>query len=146
MILVFLPALILKTFTTYFTIKMFTLKLPVEFWIVLDFLLWNLFLVVPVTVAVCIGARTVGRWRRLCSHMGRYSNLCSDDGTLLKVSLLETSTRWQIDLLSVERFESEAAQSCGGVDVRILQHRLAAWAVDDCLYNHLHDHYLPVWV
>lgn len=79
--------MILKTFTTYFAIKMITTQLPIDLWFYTDFFLWNLFLVVPAMAAIFMGALTISQWKKLCNEMGKYSNYCVDDGTLLKVRL-----------------------------------------------------------
>jgi hypothetical protein len=77
MLAVFIPALILEVFTTYFIIKTISFKLPIDAMAYLNYFLWNLFLVVPSLVAVYIGAVTTSQGRRLPNQIGKYSNYCN---------------------------------------------------------------------
>lgn len=87
MIVVFIPALILEVFSTFFIVKIMIYNFIQEFFEYFDFLIWNLFLVVPSFFAIYIGAATVNKRRELSNHIEKYSNYCNDDGTLLRVKL-----------------------------------------------------------
>lgn len=87
MIAVFIPALMLEIFTTYFVIKIMLLNLSVELWAIFDFLIWNLFLVVPTIVAIFFGERTNQELRKLSKYLEKYSNYCCDNVTFQRVIL-----------------------------------------------------------
>lgn len=86
MVAVFIPALILEIFTTYFIIKTVTQKLSIEIWIWGDFILWNVYLVVPKFVAICLGAITKSEGQKLSNQLGKSSNFCCDVESLQRVS------------------------------------------------------------
>lgn len=86
MIFVFLPALLLQVFTTYFVIKVFALKLTPETWIYFDFPLWILFLVFPTYLALYFGSATTNKGRKFCNKIGKYLSSCTDNENSQKVT------------------------------------------------------------
>lgn len=78
MIVVFIPALTLTIFALYFVIKSTVLNLPIRFYVYVDFLSWNFFLVGPALAAIYIGAVTTKQGQNLRNHIGKYSNGCND--------------------------------------------------------------------
>lgn len=85
MIVVFLPAIILEIFTTYFTIKVLNFNLMIKPWTICEFSLWNLLLVVPKIVSIYISAKTVNEAQRLSNFIGKYTNYLNDYSTLQQV-------------------------------------------------------------
>lgn len=85
MIAVFVPALMLQIFTTYFIIKVIIFGLPVSLFTFFDFFFWNAFLVGPVTLVIYFGSMATSKGRKLSSCIGKFSNYISDDCVAQKV-------------------------------------------------------------
>lgn len=86
MIVVFIAALMLEIFTIYFIIKVVALNLSVEAWVYFDFASWNLFLTLPTIIVIWIGALASNEARILNYYVGKYSNYCTDDLSLQRVT------------------------------------------------------------
>lgn len=85
MFFVFVPALILEIFTTFFIIEAFSFNVTVESWVIIEFAIWNFLLVVPTFVAIYTGSSAVNQARKLNDVIGKLSSCCSDEATILKV-------------------------------------------------------------
>lgn len=87
MIAVFIPALMLEVFSTYFLIKVTSNVLPVKLITFVDIFLWNLFLVVPTMIAIFIGESTKNEARKLMNFLGKFSNYCDNAEALQGVRI-----------------------------------------------------------
>lgn len=85
MIFVFIPALILEIFTTYFALKAVTKNIRIEAWAYFEFTFWNLNLVIPSFAAIYIASAAASQGKILLNYIGKYSSYCSDDSVLLRV-------------------------------------------------------------
>ena len=79
MIVVFIPSLILEIFTANFLVKLFIFNLSVTLWTVIQFIYWNLMLVLPKVLSIYISELTVNRSKELRNHIKKYSSVCLND-------------------------------------------------------------------
>lgn len=63
-----------------------TKNIFVPWFVITDFFLWNVYLVVPSYVAISVGARSTGLCQSLKNYIENSSNFCHDDNVFLKVS------------------------------------------------------------
>jgi len=91
MVTVFLPALILEVFTIYSILKIFTLNMIANMSILrcIDFIIWNMCLVVPSLYAIYIGAEVPDKVQTLMNYIGKVSNYCTNDSSLQRVCDIE---------------------------------------------------------
>jgi hypothetical protein len=85
MIVVFVPALILEIFTIYSSIKFSSLNLPVNPWLILDFSIWNFYLVVPTVYAIFVSSKLTNTAKKMSYYFEKYSNNCQNESTAQKV-------------------------------------------------------------
>jgi hypothetical protein len=88
MIFLLIPALILETFSSYFFFKVTTFNLDVGLWIIIDAILWDMFLVVPPNLAIFLCASTAHTAENLKIHLEKYSNICEENFEAHKVNFL----------------------------------------------------------
>lgn len=81
MIAVYMPALILEVFTAYSAIKDLTTGIPVSWLTWIEFLLCNIFLVLPSFIAIYVSASSTNLCQSLKKHIETSSNYFQDDVT-----------------------------------------------------------------
>lgn len=146
MIVVFIPALLLEIFTSYFIFKAITLKLPIHAAICIDFFFWNMFLVVPSIAAIYMGAVTKSQGTRLSNQIEKYSNSCEDDANLLRVwTFVRGGRKSEMNFsIPVECAEPKVTQSTDSSVLWILQHRLAVGTLNIWNHHHLYGYHMSV--
>lgn len=131
--------MMMELFTLYFLIKVAKLRLTVGFWAYSDFVVWNVFLVFPATVAVYVGAATKSLGRDLSVIIGKYTTSCFEDENLHRVSSLIAFKDKIIDYCHLKLNTLNQK-----LNHRLLQYRLAARCVSFRNDYNIYDHHLPV--
>lgn len=88
MITVYIPALTIEIFTTYFTIRVLAYKLPVTLWMIIALVLINFSIVLPAFVTIFAASKVTNKAQLLSNFIGKYSNDCDELCSLLKVNSL----------------------------------------------------------
>lgn len=148
MMAVFLPALILEVFSIYSIMKDFIYNLSLSFWIYFDFVTWNLFLVAPMIVVICIGATTIAKGKEFGNYIGKYSNFCVDDVAVHRVSSKIIVLFYQKlipNISSGEFVVAQASHSANNLVVWIFQYWLASGSLYFRNRYDLYDHCGSVW-
>jgi hypothetical protein len=87
MISAFVSALILEIFATSFVVLVVAYDRRTEIENFSDFIVWNIFLIIPSIIAIYIGSGVTEKGNQFAVLVGKYANQCDDEISHRKVRL-----------------------------------------------------------